>query len=64
VEVFDRAGAPITTFKDSGQDVVKEHASDSPRNMITVAYRERLEKLLERPELRSALSIPARVAQQ
>ena len=64
VEVFDRAGAPVTTFKDSGQDVVEEHASDSPRNMITVAYRERLEKLLERPELRSALSVPARVAQE
>jgi hypothetical protein len=62
VEVFDTAGAQITTFKDSGQDVVKEHASDSPRNMITVAYRARLEKLLERPELRSALSIPATVA--
>jgi hypothetical protein len=27
--------------------------------MITAAYRARLAKLLERPELRSALSIPA-----
>lgn len=64
VEVSDRAGAQVAMFKDSGQDVVKEHASDSPRNMITVAYRVRLEKLLERPELRTALSIPARVARQ
>jgi hypothetical protein len=64
VEVADGAGAQMAMFKDSGQDVVKEHASDSPRNMITVAYRERLEKLLERPELRAALSIPAKVARQ
>jgi hypothetical protein len=64
VEVSDRAGAQIAMFKDSGQDVVKEHASDSPRNMITVAYRARLEKLLERPEVRSALSISPRVTRR
>ena len=62
VEVFDKAGAQIVTFKESGQDVVKEHASDSPRNMITAAYRERLSKLLERPDLHAALAVPGQVA--
>ncbi|HWX28834.1 MAG TPA: hypothetical protein VNZ53_15520 [Steroidobacteraceae bacterium] len=56
VEVCDRAGTQLAKFKDSGQDVVKEQASDSPRNMITAAFRTRLEKLLERPEVRSGLS--------
>ena len=56
VEISDRAGAQLATFKDSGQDVVKEQASDSPRNMITAAFRARLEKLLERPEVSSGLS--------
>jgi len=62
VEIFDKAGAQITSFKDSGQDVIKEHASDSPRNMITAAWRARLEQLFERPEIRQALSLPAKVA--
>jgi hypothetical protein len=56
VEISDRAGAQLASFRDSGQDVVKEQASDSPRNMITAAWRTRLEKLLERPEVRSGLS--------
>ena len=64
VDIFDKAGAPITSFKDSGQDVVKEHASDSPRNMITAAWRARLEKLFERPEVQQALSLPAKVARE
>jgi hypothetical protein len=64
VDIFDKAGAPITSFKDSGQDVIKEHASDSPRNMITAAWRARLEKLFERPEVREALSLPAKVARE
>jgi hypothetical protein len=62
VEVCDKTGAQIVMFKESGQDVVKEHASDSPRNMITAAYRERLQKLLEHPELRAALAVPGQVA--
>jgi len=64
IDIFDKAGAQITSFKDSGQDVVKEHASDSPRNMITAAWRARLEKLFERPEVQQALSLPAKVARE
>ena len=56
LEISDRAGAQLAMFRDSGQDVVKEHASDSPRNMVTAAFRARLEKLLERPEVSSGLS--------
>lgn len=59
VAVFDKTGVQITSFKDSGQDVVEEHASDSPKNMITAAWRTRLEKLLERPEIKQALAPPA-----
>jgi hypothetical protein len=38
----------------------KQQGSDSAPNMITAAFRTRLEKLLE---VRSGLSIPAKVAQ-
>ena len=48
-------------FKDSGQDVVKLHASDSARNAITAAFRARLEKLLDRREVSSGLSAPEKV---
>ena len=57
VKICDGAGAQISTIKDSGQDVVKEKASDSPRNMITAAYRAREEKLLDRADVRAALSV-------
>jgi hypothetical protein len=56
VDICDGAGVEIATFKDSGQEDIKEKASDSARNMITVAYRTRIEKLLARPEIRAALS--------
>jgi hypothetical protein len=55
VGVYDRAGTELAAFKDSGRDVVDEKASDSHRNMITVAYRARLQKLIERAEIRSTL---------
>jgi len=64
VDIYDKAGAQITSFKDSGQDVVKERASDSPRNMITAAWRARLEKLFERSEVRQALSLPSKAARR
>jgi hypothetical protein len=57
VEIDDKNGDQISMFKDSGHDEIKESASDSPRNMITVAWRDRLTKLLDRPELRSGLSL-------
>ena len=63
VAIFDNTGAQIGTFKDSGKDVVKESGSDSAHNMITAAFRARLEKLLDRAEVRSGLSLPAKVAE-
>lgn len=62
VEISDRAAARIVMFKDSGKDVVELHGSDSPRNQITAASRMRLEKLMERPEVRSALSSSTKAA--
>lgn len=62
VEISDTAGAQVAMFKDSGKDEVKLNGSDSARNQITAAYRARLEKLLSRPEVRSGLSIPPKVA--
>ena len=64
VDISDNAGVAVTSFKDSGQDVIQEHASDSPRNMITAAWRARLEKLFERPEVQQALSLPPKVARE
>ena len=55
VEVFDDKGGVVTTFADSGRDVVDMKADESPQNMIKMAFRERLIKILERPELSSAL---------
>ena len=55
VAISDKTGAVIATFADSGKDVVEEKGSDSPRNMITEAFRARLEKLMERSEVRAAL---------
>jgi hypothetical protein len=55
VEVFDDKGVVVTTFADSGRDVVDMKADESPQNMIKMAFRERLIKILERPELSSAL---------
>jgi hypothetical protein len=60
VAICDGAGVEISRFKDSGQEDIKEKASDSARNMITVAYRDRIEKLLGRPEIRAALSESAK----
>jgi hypothetical protein len=55
VEVLDAQGAAIASIKDSGRDVVDMKADDSPQNQIKMAYRDRLIKILERPEVRTAL---------
>jgi hypothetical protein len=62
VEIADKAGVQVAMFKDSGKDVVELHGSDSARNQITAAYRARLEKLLDRPEVRAGLSVSAGIA--
>jgi hypothetical protein len=55
LEVLDAQGMPVASISDTGRDVVDEKADQSPQNMIKLAYRERLIKILERPELRAAL---------
>ena len=55
LDVFDVQGDIVTTIKDSGQDEVDEKANESYQNMIKLAYRERLIKIFEQPEVRTAL---------
>jgi hypothetical protein len=55
VDVFDAQGATITSFADSGRDVVDAQADQSPQNMLKLAFRDRVIKILERSELRTAL---------
>ena len=54
-DVLDAQGVVVDSIADSGQDVVDEKASESHQNMIKLAYRERLIKIFERPEVRDAL---------
>ena len=53
---MDDKGNVVTTFADSGRDVVDMKADESPQNMIKMAFRERLIKILERPELKTVLA--------
>jgi hypothetical protein len=55
IEVLDAQGAAIASIKDSGRDVVDAQGDQSWPNMIKIAYRDRLIKILERPEVRTAL---------
>jgi hypothetical protein len=55
LEVLDVTGTVVATITDSGRDVVDEKASESPQNMIKLAFRDRLIKILERPDVRTAL---------
>lgn len=55
LEVLDAQGVVVTHISDSGRDEVDEEAKQSFQNLIKLAYRERLIKILERPEVRAAL---------
>jgi hypothetical protein len=55
LEVLDSQGTSVASISDTGRDVVDEKADQSPQNMIKLAYRERLIKILERPEVQAAL---------
>jgi hypothetical protein len=55
LDVLDAKGATVASITDSGRDVVDEKADDSYQNQIKLAFRERLIKILERPDLRAAL---------
>ena len=53
--VYDERGKRLLGVDDQGRDVVDMQASESPQNMIKMAFRARLIKILERPDLQSAL---------
>ena len=53
--VLDEQGKVIANIMDAGRDVVDEEAKQSPQNTIKMAYRDRLIKILERPEVKTAL---------
>jgi hypothetical protein len=55
LDVYDAQGATVATITDQGRDVVDAKADESPQNMLKLAFRDRLIKILERPELRAAL---------
>lgn len=55
LDVLDDQGAILTTVKESGRDVVDAKGSESYPNLIKLAYRERLIKILEQPQVRAAL---------
>lgn len=55
MEVLDAQGRVVASIVDSGRDVVDEQADQSPQNMLKLAFRDRLIKILERPELKAAL---------
>lgn len=59
LEVFDQQGIEIGSVQDSGRDVVDEEAKQSPQNTIKMAFRERLIRILEQPEVRSTLTKPS-----
>ncbi len=55
LEVLDAQGHVVASIVDAGRDVVDEKADESPQNMMKMAFRDRLIKILERPELQAAL---------
>ena len=57
VEIYDRRGNLIRSFSDAGRDLIKEEGSDSWPNMIRRAYRARLIKFLEKPEVIKSMGI-------
>lgn len=59
VLVFDATGNKVLEKNLAARDVVDEQASQSPQNHILMAYRDRLAKILEDPDVRAALGAAA-----
>jgi hypothetical protein len=55
-DVLDERGVVVATISDLGRDVVDEEAKQSYQNLVKLAFRERLIKIFERPEVKTALS--------
>ncbi len=58
VTVSGPRASPLLSFEDVGRDVVDLEAKQSPGNSIRLAYRARLTKIFERPDLQAALQAP------
>jgi hypothetical protein len=58
VTVSGSSPNPLLSFKDAGKDVVELEAKQSPANSVRLAYRARLTKIFERPDLQEALKAP------
>ncbi len=54
---------PLLSFKDAGKDEVELEAKQSPGNSVRLAYRARLTKIFERPDLQEALKAPIELVQ-
>lgn len=55
LHILDAQGETLADLTDKGRDVVDEKANDSPSNQVNLAYRDRLIKIFERPEVKAAL---------
>jgi hypothetical protein len=58
VTVFGSQATPLLSFEDTGKDVVELQSSQSPGNSVRLAFKARLTKLFERPDLQAALTAP------
>lgn len=58
VSVLGPQGNPLLNFQDAGKDVVELQSNQSPGNSVRLAFRARLTKLFERPDLQAALKAP------
>jgi hypothetical protein len=56
--VFGPQGGTLLGFEDANSDVIELQAKQSPGNSVRMAYRARLTKIFERPDLRAALEAP------
>ncbi len=55
LHILDAQGATLADLTDNGRDVVDTKGSDSYGNQVNLAYRDRLIKIFERPEVKAAL---------
>jgi len=55
-DVLDEQGIVVASIADFGRDVVDEEAKQSPQNTIKMAFRERLIKIFEQPEVKTILN--------
>ena len=55
LHILDAQGTTLADLTDNGRDVVDTKGSDSYGNQVNLAYRDRLIKIFERPEVKAAL---------